>query len=54
LPRRQPAFTFNSDGTARGVQSGLCLDVHHNLGANGTAILLWTCTAAADQRWSRL
>jgi alpha-galactosidase len=47
-------WTLNSDGTVRGVQSGLCLDVDHNLSANGTAVLLWTCTAAANQRWSRL
>jgi lysophospholipase L1-like esterase len=46
-------WTLNSDGTIRGVQSGLCLDVDHNLSANGTAVLLWTCTAAANQRWSR-
>jgi lysophospholipase L1-like esterase len=46
-------WTLNSDGTIRGVQSGLCLDVGHNLTANGSAVLLWTCTAAANQRWSR-
>jgi alpha-galactosidase len=46
-------WTVNSDGTVRGVQSGLCLDVDHNLTANGTVVLLWTCTAAANQRWSR-
>jgi Ricin-type beta-trefoil lectin domain-like len=45
---------FNGDGTIRGVQSGLCLDVDHNLTANGSVVLLWTCTAAANQRWSRL
>jgi lysophospholipase L1-like esterase len=47
-------WTLNSDGTIRGVQSGLCLDVDHNLTANGSVVLLWTCTAAANQRWSRL
>jgi lysophospholipase L1-like esterase len=46
-------WTLNSDGTLRGVQSGLCLDVDHNRTANGTAVLLWTCSAAANQRWSR-
>ncbi|UQU68518.1 RICIN domain-containing protein [Couchioplanes caeruleus] len=46
-------WTFGSDGTIRGVASGLCLDVDHNLTANGTVVLLWTCTAAANQRWSR-
>jgi alpha-galactosidase len=47
-------WTVNSDGTIRGVQSGLCLDVDHNLTANGTKVLLWTCSAAANQRWSRV
>ncbi|MDG6107095.1 RICIN domain-containing protein [Dactylosporangium aurantiacum] len=46
-------WTLNSDGTVRGVASGLCLDVDHNLTANGTVVLLWTCTAAANQRWTR-
>jgi alpha-galactosidase len=36
------------------VPSGLCLDVDHNLTANGTVVLLWTCTASANQRWSRV
>jgi hypothetical protein len=47
-------WTLNADGTVRGVQAGLCLDVNHNLTANGTVVLLWTCTGAANQRWSRL
>jgi lysophospholipase L1-like esterase len=47
-------WTLNTDGTVRGVPSGLCLDVDHNRTANGTAVLLWTCTAAANQRWSRV
>jgi alpha-galactosidase len=47
-------WTINSDGTVRGSQSGLCLDVDHNLTANGTVVLLWTCGAAANQRWSRV
>jgi hypothetical protein len=46
-------WTLNSDGTIRGAQSGLCLDVDHNRTANGTVVLLWTCSAAANQRWSR-
>ena len=32
----------------------LASDVDHNRTANGTAVLLWTCTAAANQRWSRV
>jgi len=46
-------WTLNSDGTIRGTQSGLCLDVDRNLTANNTKVLLWTCNAAANQRWSR-
>ncbi|SDZ59166.1 alpha-galactosidase [Asanoa ishikariensis] len=45
-------WTFGSDGTARGEQSGLCLDVDRNLTTNGTVVLLWNCTAAANQRWA--
>jgi alpha-galactosidase len=47
-------WTLNADGTVRGVPSGLCLDVDHNLTANGTVVLLWTCTASVNQRWSRV
>ena len=46
-------WTLASDGTVRGTQSGLCLDVDHNLTANGTVVLLWTCSGAANQRWTR-
>jgi alpha-galactosidase len=47
-------WTVNADGTIRGTASGLCLDVDHNLTANGTPVLLWTCAATANQRWSRV
>jgi alpha-galactosidase len=47
-------WTINTDGTIRGTASGLCLDVDHNLTANGTPVLLWTCGTAANQRWSRV
>jgi alpha-galactosidase len=46
-------WTLETDGTVRGVQSGLCLDVDHNLTANGTKVLLWTCSAAVNQQWAR-
>jgi alpha-galactosidase len=46
-------WNFNSNGSISGVQSGLCLDVDHNLTANGTVVLLWTCSGATNQRWSR-
>ncbi|WP_127509355.1 glycoside hydrolase family 27 protein [Actinoplanes solisilvae] len=46
-------WTFQSDGTIRGNQSNLCLDVNNNQTANGTLTLLWTCTAAVNQQWTR-
>jgi alpha-galactosidase len=46
-------WTFQSNGTVRNNQSGLCLDVYNNQTANGTVTLLWTCTGAANQVWSR-
>nr|WP_221379287.1 ricin-type beta-trefoil lectin domain protein [Actinoplanes polyasparticus] len=46
-------WTFQSNGTIRNNQSGLCLDVNNNQTANGTLTLLWTCTGAANQQWSR-
>ncbi|WP_262015214.1 RICIN domain-containing protein, partial [Micromonospora sp. Mcm103] len=33
-------------------QSGKCLDVSGNNSADGTAVHLWTCTGAANQRWT--
>jgi alpha-galactosidase len=46
-------WTFQSNGTIRNSQSGLCLDVDRNLTANGTLTLQWTCTGVANQQWSR-
>ncbi|MCM4078028.1 glycoside hydrolase family 27 protein [Paractinoplanes hotanensis] len=46
-------WTFQSNGTIRNNQSGLCLDVNNNQTANGTLTLLWTCTGATNQQWSR-
>jgi lysophospholipase L1-like esterase len=46
-------WTFQSDGTVRNNQSGLCLDVSNNQTANGTPAQQWTCTGAANQQWSR-
>ncbi|MFG1676052.1 glycoside hydrolase family 27 protein [Micromonospora sp. NPDC049282] len=45
-------WTVNTDGTIRGVQSGLCVDASGAATANGTKILLWTCGSADNQRWS--
>ena len=46
-------WTFQSNGTIRSNQSGLCLDVSNNQTANGTLTLLWTCTGATNQLWTR-
>ena len=46
-------WATQSNGTIRGVASGLCLDVDRNLTANGTGVLLWHCSGAANQVWSR-
>ena len=45
-------WTVNSDGTIRGVQSGLCVDASGAATANGTKIVLWACGSADNQRWS--
>jgi hypothetical protein len=45
-------WTFNSDGTIRGVQSGLCLDVTGAATANGTGVELWTCNGQSNQQWT--
>ena len=42
----------NSDGTIRGGQSGLCLDVNGAGTANGTAVIVWSCHGGANQRWA--
>jgi hypothetical protein len=46
-------WTFNSDGTISNQQSGLCLDVNGASTANGATVILWTGTAATNQRWHR-
>jgi alpha-galactosidase len=46
-------WTFQANGTIRGNQSGLCLDVSNNQTANGTLTLLWTCSGATNQLWTR-
>ena len=45
--------TQNSDGTwqLKNVASGLCMDVRHASGSAGAAVIQWTCTGAANQRW---
>jgi alpha-galactosidase len=46
-------WAFNTDGSIRGVASGLCLDVTGNATANGTLVGLFTCNGQANQRWAR-
>lgn len=47
-------WTVGSDGTIRGVASGLCLDVTGNKTANGTLIELWTCNGGQNQIWNKV
>jgi hypothetical protein len=41
------------DGTVAGTGSGKCLDPSRRGTADGTPLVLWTCTGAANQRWAR-
>ncbi|EWM10406.1 ricin-type beta-trefoil lectin domain protein [Kutzneria sp. 744] len=45
-------WTVNSDGTIKGVQSGLCLDLTNSGTANGTLVQLSTCNGQPTQKWS--
>jgi len=45
-------WQFNTNGTATGVQSGLCLDVNGQGTTNGTKVQLWTCNGGSNQQWS--
>jgi lysophospholipase L1-like esterase len=47
------SWNLNADGTISNVRFGLCLDVSGSATANGTLVILRTCTAAANQRWTR-
>jgi len=46
-------WSINANGTVSSVSSGLCLDVSGAGTANNTPVILWTCTASANQRWTR-
>ena len=46
-------MAVQADGTVVNAGSGKCLDVTGHGTANGTPFVLWTCTGAANQRWSR-
>jgi hexosaminidase len=47
-------ITANGDGThtLKSVYSGLCADVSGGSTTAGAAIIQWTCTGGANQRWS--
>jgi hypothetical protein len=45
-------WTWGTDGTLRGVQSGLCLDASNAGTGNGTKIVLWSCGSAGNQKWT--
>ena len=44
-------WTVNTDGTIRGIPSGLCLDASAAATGNGTKIILWACGNAGNQKW---
>lgn len=46
-------WVFNSNGTIRNGQNGLCLDVSGAGTANGSAVVVWSCHDGANQRWAR-
>lgn len=49
-----PAYTsFAYDGykTVVNANSGLCLDVNQGVVANGQNVIVWTCSAADNQKW---
>jgi len=46
-------WNLNGNGTVGSVSSGLCLDVSGGGTANNNPVILWTCTAASNQQWSR-
>jgi hypothetical protein len=35
------------------VESGLCLDVTGGGTGNGSAVEIWTCNGATNQKWTR-
>ncbi len=42
-----------ADGTIRSLPSGLCLEPVNQDTADGTQLVLWSCTGSAAQDWSR-
>ena len=54
LPRRRQPEVAPRHRTApsRTSRSGLCLDVSRAATANGTKVILWTCTGRSNQQWT--
>ncbi|MEV6520314.1 RICIN domain-containing protein [Longispora sp. NPDC051575] len=46
-------WTLNTDGSVRGVQSGLCLMPSGAATGNNTKVVLATCNGQTSQRWTR-
>ncbi|SCG40677.1 glycosyl hydrolase family 95 catalytic domain-containing protein [Micromonospora zamorensis] len=50
---RYQAVSDAATGTIAGVASGRCVDVPGAATTDGTALILWDCTAATNQIWTR-
>ena len=50
--RRRSKWTVTRAATLVNPQPSKCLDVTDNISANGTQLQIWTCTGAANQRWT--
>ncbi|WNZ07138.1 ricin-type beta-trefoil lectin domain protein [Streptomyces sp. 11x1] len=46
-------WVFNSNGTIRNAQTGLCLDVNGASTTGGSAVIVWNCHDGANQLWTR-
>lgn len=53
VPPHSVVMTFQPDGTIKGVQSGKCLDVREAATGNNSELILWTCSAANNQKRTR-
>ncbi|WP_449060844.1 ricin-type beta-trefoil lectin domain protein [Planomonospora algeriensis] len=47
-------WRFNPDGSITALGAGKCLDVTGNSTANGVHLQIWTCSGAANHRWTRV
>ncbi|MEO3811978.1 RICIN domain-containing protein [Sphaerisporangium sp. B11E5] len=49
----RPSGSTSPASTVRGVGSGRCLDVNGGGSADGTAVIIWSCTGQNNQKWTR-